>query len=269
MGLRIEVTVLLALARACHPGPTIAVVLISTALAWRLGWSGGGLLLVALAVLLGQLSIGWSNDAHDAGVDAAARRRAKPTVTGDVSASTLFGCAVTALALSSVASWVAAGWLAGSLHVVAVLAGWTYNYWLSRTLLSWLPYALAFGLLPAFLAMGIGIAVSWWLIAVFAIVGVSAHLANALRDASLDADIGVGNIAWRLGDMRTRMIALILLAAGVAIAVALTRNAIAGVILLITYALTAVLVLLRRGSIFAEILSAAMALAVVVLVWGF
>ena len=53
-------------AKACHPGPTAAVTIIVTMLAGAAGRTGAGLVLVAAAVLCGQLSVGWSNDARDA-----------------------------------------------------------------------------------------------------------------------------------------------------------------------------------------------------------
>ena len=67
-------------ALACHTAPTVGVTLIMTAFAWSLGWRGGDLALVALTVLVGQLSVGWCNDAHDSDLDARAGRAGKPTV---------------------------------------------------------------------------------------------------------------------------------------------------------------------------------------------
>ncbi|HET6259008.1 MAG TPA: hypothetical protein VFE39_10195, partial [Pseudonocardia sp.] len=51
-----------ALLRSCHPEPTVAVTLMVTALAVTTGRDVAGVLLVAAAVLTGQLSIGWLND---------------------------------------------------------------------------------------------------------------------------------------------------------------------------------------------------------------
>ena len=55
--------------RATHAGPTAAVTLVITLLALGLGWRGFGLAGVFLAVLIGQFSVGWSNDAFDAQFD--------------------------------------------------------------------------------------------------------------------------------------------------------------------------------------------------------
>ena len=51
----------LGLARACHFQPTVAVVAVTTALAALAGRGAVGCVAVAVAVLAGQLSTGWSN----------------------------------------------------------------------------------------------------------------------------------------------------------------------------------------------------------------
>ena len=58
-----------ALALATHLGPTVAVTTVATLLAVSAGVPGGHVVLVALAVLAGQASIGWSNDWLDADRD--------------------------------------------------------------------------------------------------------------------------------------------------------------------------------------------------------
>ena len=70
--------------RAAHPLPTIAVSLVITAFAWSLGWTDWLLVTVFAAILIGQLSVGWSNDAFDASLDARVGRTSKPTVAQTV-----------------------------------------------------------------------------------------------------------------------------------------------------------------------------------------
>ena len=70
------------LALACHPGPTLAMTGLSAALVLALGGTGSAAIRLAVCVLAGQLSIGWSNDARDAADDSAAGRSAKPIVRG-------------------------------------------------------------------------------------------------------------------------------------------------------------------------------------------
>ena len=206
------------LARACHPAPTVAVTALVTAFAAILGWRGGGLALVALAVLAGQLSVGWANDAKDAALDRAAARATKPVVAGLVAPRTLWASALAALAISCALSWLAAGWLGGSLHVWAVAWGWLYTLGLSRTPLSWLPYALAFGALPAFLEIGLGEpGAPLWLTLAFAVTAVGAHLANALPDVERDRAQGVGGLAVSLGERRAALACWALTGAGTGI----------------------------------------------------
>ena len=211
-------SVLRGLARACHPAPTLAVTALVCAFAAILGWRGGGLALVGLAVLTGQLSVGWVNDAHDASLDRAAARAAKPVVAGLIAPRALWAAALAALALSCALSWLAAGWLGGSLHVWAVAWGWLYTLGLSRTPLSWLPYALAFGALPAFLTVGLdGDGAPLWLTLAFAVTAVGAHLANALPDVARDRAEGVGGLAVSLGERRAALLCWALTGAGTGI----------------------------------------------------
>lgn len=203
------------LVRGCHPLPTAAMTLVITAYAWSVGWTGLALVGVLAAVLLGQLSVGWSNDAFDAGLDLRAGRQDKPTVQGAVSPQLLWGLAVVALVASIAMSWRVAGWAGGSFHVLAVLMAWLYNTVLSRTPWSWLPYALAFAALPPFLSLGLdGTWPPAWTLVLFPIVGVSAHLANALPDIDADRAAGVDGLAVRLGVRRTAVLCWLLLVIG-------------------------------------------------------
>src|SRR3954469_12137156 len=68
---------------ACHPLPTVAVTAFATAYAAAVGLSAGRVALVAVAVLLGQLSIGWCNDWVDAPRDVAGRPPPQPGGTAD------------------------------------------------------------------------------------------------------------------------------------------------------------------------------------------
>lgn len=146
------------LARACHPGPAVAVTVLVTALTVLAGHglAGRGLAgaaAVALAVLTGQLSVGWCNDAVDAARDATAGRTGKPIVAGLVTARTVRAAALTALA-ACVPLSLACGPLPAAAHLLAVAAAWAYNLWLKGTAASWAPYAIGFGAVPVFVAAG-------------------------------------------------------------------------------------------------------------------
>ncbi len=131
-------SVLVGLVLACHPGPTLAVTALVTALAAGSGQDAAGCLLVTAAVLTGQLSVGWSNDAVDAGRDRALGRGGKPAVSGLVSARALWIAAVVAL-VACVPLSLASGAAAGGFHLLGVAAAWSYNLGLKATVLSWVP----------------------------------------------------------------------------------------------------------------------------------
>jgi 4-hydroxybenzoate polyprenyltransferase len=207
-----------ALVRAAHAPPTIAVTAFATALAATSGRDLAGTVLVAAAVLTGQLSIGWCNDLVDRDRDLAAGRTDKPIATGAVSATTVrlaCGAAVTLCIPLSLAS----GWQAGLCHLIGVGGGWAYNLGLKRTLLSWLPYALSFALLGAFLSYGLPghPAPHGWVLAAGALLGVGAHFLNVVPDVEADRLAGVNGLPQRLGAARARTGGAVLLAASAAI----------------------------------------------------
>ncbi|MGF1662116.1 MAG: UbiA family prenyltransferase, partial [Kineosporiaceae bacterium] len=210
------------LLRACHPGPTAAVT--AFAAAWAVlavGLPAGRAALVTGAVLLGQLSIGWSNDAVDAARDRAAARADKPVVRGDVGARVLWAAAGAAAAACAVAS-LALGVLPGAVHLAAVAAGWAYNLRLKSTLASPVPYAVAFGLLPA-VATTAARPAGWpaaGVVVAAAALGCAAHFANTVADADTDAATGVRGLPQRIGPRRSMAVTagLVLAAAGALLA---------------------------------------------------
>ena len=225
-----------ALVDACHPGPTVTVTVVVTALAAAAGRDAAGLALVAVATLTGQLSVGWCNDAYDADRDRRAARTGKPTVRGDVTAAVLWRGAALALATTVVFSYLAAGLVGGTAHVVAVLSAWTYNLLLKTTVLSALPYAVSFGLVPAFVTYGLTppSPPAAWLVAACALLGVSAHLANAIPDVESDRRVGAGGVVVAVGTRAASIVALVCLNAAVLLLVAhlgLTVWAATGVVL--------------------------------------
>jgi 4-hydroxybenzoate polyprenyltransferase len=208
------------LVRACHPEPTAAVTAVAAALAASVGRGVAGTVAVATAVLAGQLSVGWMNDYLDRDRDVRVRRADKPVVAGRLSAGTL-RTATVAAAVAVVPLSLLSGGPAGSLHLVAVASAWAYNLRLKSTALSVLPYAVSFGLLPAFITAGLpGRPVVGWLVAAGALVGAGAHFANVLPDIADDLATGVRGLPHRIGATGSRVAAAVLLiAASVVLAV--------------------------------------------------
>ncbi|MEU0661236.1 UbiA family prenyltransferase [Streptomyces lavendulocolor] len=190
---------------ACHPGPAAAVTVLVTVLAAAAGHDGRGCLAVAAAVLAGQLSVGWCNDAVDAGRDRAAGRHGKPVVSGAVGAGTVRCAAVVALVLAVPLS-LACGALAGGVHLAGVAAAWAYDLGLKATAWSWLPYAAGFAALPALVTLSLpgGPWPAWWVVAAGMLLGVGAHLGNVLPDIGHDLVTGVRGWPQRLGPARVR-----------------------------------------------------------------
>lgn len=166
-----------------------------------------GCALAVVAVLAGQLSVGWSNDAIDAARDTVVGRSTKPVVGEAVSARTVRTAALVALALCVPLS-LAYGLLAGAVHLVGVAAAWTYNVRLKSTVLSWLPYAIGFASLPAFVTLGLPgqPRPAWWVVTAAALVGVGAHLGNVLPDIGADLATGVRGWPQRLGPTAVRLL---------------------------------------------------------------
>jgi 4-hydroxybenzoate polyprenyltransferase len=201
-----------ALALATHLGPTVAVTTVATLLAVSAGVPGGRVVLVALAVLAGQASIGWSNDWLDADRDRAVARADKPVVQGAVRPARLRSLALVAAALAVVLS-LALGVVPGLLLLVLVASGWAYNAGLKRTAASVLPYVTGFGALPAGVvaaAPGTPIA-PWWLVTAGGALGAAAHLANVAPDLEDDLATGVRGLPHRLGARVSALVAALLL----------------------------------------------------------
>jgi 4-hydroxybenzoate polyprenyltransferase len=208
------------LARACHLGPTLAVTALVTTVAVGVGAGGRISTLIAAAVLTGQMSVGWSNDWIDAGRDLAVGRLDKPIVAGLVPAHVVRGAALIAAALCVPLS-LATGWRAGSVHLVAVAAAWVYNVGFKSTWWSWAPYALSFGLLPAFVALALPghPRAAWWVVCAAALLGVGAHLANVMPDLEDDRSTGVHGLPHRLGRAWSSLLAPVALLAASALIV--------------------------------------------------
>ncbi len=219
------------LVAACHPLPTVFVTVFVTAYGAVVGLTGGRLVLLALAVLLGQLSIGWCNDAVDAARDAAAGRRDKPVAAGLVGRRTVAVAAGLAVVGCLVVSF-ALGVGAGLVHTVAVAAGWAYDLGLKATVLSGVPYVVAFGLLPAvatwayrhaFLLgldpadQAVSAVPSGWpppaVMVGTALLGLAAHFANTVGDTAADAATGVRGLPQRIGPARSLTVTAVLVAA--------------------------------------------------------
>ncbi|GAA3042587.1 membrane protein [Actinokineospora globicatena] len=209
------------LLRAAHPEPAVAVTLAATGLAIGLGQTGWGAVAVAAAVLTGQLSVGWLNDLVDAPRDARVGRTDKPIAAGTLSA-TVVRALVAVSALAAIGLSFLSGPLAGAAHVVALISAWGYDLRLKATPFSIVPYAVSFGLLTAFVTLGLPSPYlpPWWLVATASLLGSAAHFANTLPDLADDRETGVIGLPHRVGATGSRVAAALLVLAASATLVA-------------------------------------------------
>jgi 4-hydroxybenzoate polyprenyltransferase len=184
------------------------------------GGAWGSVVLVLFASATGQATVGWTNDVFDAQTDRAAGRTTKPTVRGILRPEQLRVPILVSTTLTIPLSFVAAGWLGGAAHIVAVASALVYNFWLSRTIWSWLPYAVSFALMTVFVAQAASPVLwpSWPVVCLSVLIGVIAHLFNAIPDIESDHHLGLGGLAVSLGKRRSIALAAVLMAGGAVVA---------------------------------------------------
>lgn len=203
---------------ATHFPQALAMVLLMTVATAICGGSWSSVALVFLASAAGQATVGWTNDLHDAAVDRAAGRVNKPTVRGELRPEDLRVPILVSATLTIPLSFLAAGWIGGAAHVAAVSSALVYNFFLARTIWSWAPYAVSFALMPVFIAQASSPSV-WPTLPVAALsvlVGVTAHLLNAIPDIDIDRETGWGGLAVSLGKRRSGVLVVLLVVVGAA-----------------------------------------------------
>ena len=207
-----------------HPGPAVAVTVMTVVLGIGVGLSPDRVAILGLAMLAGQFSVGLSNDWLDAERDRASGRRDKPAATGAISVAVVRASAWITAALA-LALTVPLGWPALIAHTVFILSAWHYNAWLKKTAFSVLPYVISFGALPSLVTLALpdpGLA-AWWATATGALLGVAAHFANVLPDLEADRATGVRGLPHRVG---ARVSAVVIAVALVAASVVLFVGAV-------------------------------------------
>jgi 4-hydroxybenzoate polyprenyltransferase len=238
---------------ATHPIPAASVTVLVTALVAARGAATPAVAWVLASTAAGQASIGWSNDYLDRVEDARAGRRDKPVVAGSVSPSALALAAPVAFAAAVVFS-VPLGLPEALVMGIAVASAWAYNLWLKRTAVSWVPYAVSFGLVPVYAWVATDALPPPSLVSVAALLGVAAHLTNVLPDLEADRALGRRGLPHRLGPRTSLFCACALLLAALAVALwgsGAWRSVTLGIALAAVAALlliAAVFVSVRRGS---------------------
>lgn len=190
-----------AILMATHFPQALAMVLFTLLLAYTLGVKDNELLFLFLAAASGQAFIGWSNDYIDADLDKSLGRTTKPVVRDQLKRSDLVIPMIGSILVVVPTSFLAGGFIGGLAHLVAVASAFVYNRYLCRTRVSWLPYAISFGLYPLFIAQVTSrdFYPTSGLYVICALIGVAIHLVNAFPDIDLDRRAGLGGLAVWLG----------------------------------------------------------------------
>jgi len=200
------------LRRASHFGPTLLVTTISFFFA-RIYWWEGPAYVIAFGVFLGQLVVGWSNDLIDYEDDLRHHRTKKPLVAGVITQSLL------KKSIFLVLPWAIAfnlfgplGFIGGSLSIFAIGCAVAYNFYFKFTILSPLPYAIAFGALPSCMALSKSQPVHLWMWLGGALFGTAAHFINVIKDMDEDHQSGIKGLPQRLGKKGSILVAVSLIA---------------------------------------------------------
>jgi 4-hydroxybenzoate polyprenyltransferase len=165
------------------------------------------------AVLAGQLFVGWTNDHFDRDLDRRSGRLDKPLVTGLVPAGRVRIAALVALA-ACVPLSLANGLAAGAVHLAGVGLATIYNAGLKSTPASVIPYLAAFGLLPAFITLGLHPShlPPAWATGGAALLAGGAHFTQVLPDIEAERRLGIRGLPHLLGVRGSTFAAALLLA---------------------------------------------------------
>jgi 4-hydroxybenzoate polyprenyltransferase len=200
--------------------------------------------LIFVTVLMTQLSISALNDWADRARDAMAHRF-RPVAMGRIAAPLALGLAIV-FALGALPGTLAYG-MAGILVALGLAAGWAYDLWLKPTPLSFLPFAIAFPLLPTWVGLVAGrpLPSLVWLFIAGVPLATTIHLADSLPDLELDRAAGLRTLAGQLGFRRTVRVAVACLVLGSLLLVATFVSRPVLAILVVLVALLGATALLR------------------------
>ena len=184
---------MLRLLRVLHPFPSVLVALLTVVLALRAGGreQPGVTALLGACMLLYQFSIGIANDLVDVDDDRTDKPW-KPLAAATISRRRAFSAFLTCL-MGGIAVTIRLGWQAWMIGVAGLACGLTYDIWLKRTPLSWVPFSIAFPLVPVWVSVALDSwdAILWWVFPLGFALGFAIHLANQAPD------VGAGETGLR------------------------------------------------------------------------
>jgi len=205
------------LLKASHFGPTLLVTAISFGFATYYWWEGPAYV-IAFGVFTGQLVVGWSNDLYDYQDDLSHNRKNKPLVSGQITEELLQNWLKWVTPFSFIANLFGPlGVKGGLVYMLGILCGVAYNFYFKFSVLSPLPYAIAFAALPSSIAISKDITPPLWMWLGGALFGMAAHFINVIKDMKEDQISKIGGLPQRLGSKNSILAAVILIAIGIAI----------------------------------------------------
>ena len=203
------------LLKASHFGPTLIVTTISFAVATFYWWEGPAYV-IAFGVFTGQLVVGWSNDLYDYDDDLKHQRVKKPLVSGLITKQYLQKWLRFMVPFSFIANLLGPlGIKGGLVYMLGIACGVAYNFYFKFSILSPLPYAIAFAALPSSVAISKDINPPNWMIFGGALFGMAAHFINVIKDMNQDQASGIKGMPQQLGKVKSIVAAAILIALGI------------------------------------------------------
>jgi len=211
-----------------HPIPSLLTTLAAVGLAWIFGIGPGDVRSwwIASVMLLAQFSISALNEWADADLDRRAGRR-RPIPLGLLSRGTALNVAVDcALGAFLLATISGLGALSLLLVGIGVACGWAYDLWLKPTPLSFLPFAIAFPLMPVWIGLIAGRPASALQLLFLggAPLATAIHLADSIPDRERDQAAGLRTLAVVLGRPGAELLTAGLLLAGSLVSIVALLN---------------------------------------------
>jgi 4-hydroxybenzoate polyprenyltransferase len=191
------------LVRAAHPVQAVVTAGVMGAAASLSGRPDREFALVTATVLVGQAIIGWHNDVVDRKRDAAHERPGKPVAAGALEPGSVW-FAICCGVLLVVPLALGSGLRAGCAYLLSVLVALLGNVLLRKSVWSWVPWAVSFALLPAYLSYGgwggqaQGDPPTVLMTVLAALLGVCVHVLLALPDLVADNEDGLRHLPLRL-----------------------------------------------------------------------
>ncbi|MBU6314829.1 MAG: UbiA family prenyltransferase, partial [Actinomycetales bacterium] len=103
----------------------------------------------------------------------------------------------------------------GLVYMLGIACGVAYNFYFKFSMLSPLPYAIAFAALPSSIAISKDVTPPLWMLLGGSIFGMAAHFINVIKDMEQDHLSGIQGLPQRLGTKKSIIVAVTLIALGV------------------------------------------------------